>query len=647
METNSCVHRSNSKRADRIFGNILGVSALSKLMRATSPVSGSNGIRNLGTTGPSPLVVRRSIQLDAPYRQGHQRHVASRPTSGVVAMIVFCLMTGACTQSPPKKVGDSASQIATPPSSEVPETPPRSPASQNAVAFSTRYAHFEPAKWTHLPGWDEDDLGDAWKAFLRSCAALRTKSAWAVPCTRAVGLDSSNDAIRRFFEGEFTLYQIRNTDRSTAGVITGYYEPLLSGSRSYAAPYIYPVYGLPDDLLYLDMRKMPVKRRGDLVAARIDGRNIVPILDATPGSGGLLTLDIGNFQPDIRDKKLRVRRDGNRIVPYFTRAEIERRGLASARVLAWTDDPVSLYSMQIQGSGKIRLTDGKVLRVAYREQNGHPFTPTVAASSGKSKSVRTRGIGGEFVIDDDETNSPSAPILTPGFKLSSSPTVSPTTTTNAVSKQENSSPEVDAVVAALLQGSASHTASNVPKKVPAAKPSAPPLSASVPVTMRPSTGNATVPPTWPAAISSDPSYVFFQEIPDTPDGPIGALGVPLTAGRSVAVDPRTTPLGFPVFLAAPESRKNGGLNRLMFAQDTGGAIRGAVRADYFWGFGESARTRASRMKENGRMWLLLPKGQQIAAVESARKTRSIGGKAAPSQLECVVPDPDLCVEDQE
>ena len=83
---------------------------------------------------------------------------------------------------------------------------------------------------------------------------------------------------------------------------------------------------------------------------------------------------------------------------------------------------------------------------------------------------------------------------------------------------------------------------------------------------------------------------------------MGALGVPLTAGRSIAVDPRTTPLGFPVFIST-----GGQLNRLMVAQDTGGAIRGPVRADYFWGFGPSAYEQASRMKENGRMWLLMPK----------------------------------------
>jgi len=141
----------------------------------------------------------------------------------------------------------------------------------------------------------------------------------------------------------------------------------------------------------------------------------------------------------------------------------------------------------------------------------------------------------------------------------------------------------------------------------------------------------------------DPSYVFFRLIPDGPQGPLGALGVPLTAGRSIAVDPRTTPLGYPVFVSTGDpSPTVGTVNRLMFAQDTGGAIRGTVRADYFWGFGPSAGDRASRMKETGRMWLLLPRDLQTSAMTAAVRTRSLGG---PAELaECVVPDPDNCVE---
>jgi membrane-bound lytic murein transglycosylase A len=109
-------------------------------------------------------------------------------------------------------------------------------------------------------------------------------------------------------------------------------------------------------------------------------------------------------------------------------------------------------------------------------------------------------------------------------------------------------------------------------------------------------------------MNMNPSYVFFKELPNELSGPIGTLGVPLTQERSLAVDQRVIPLGVPVYLAttAPNTKKE--LNRLMVAQDTGGAINGAVRADFYWGFGDGAGSQAGKMKQQGRMWVLLPKG---------------------------------------
>ena len=109
-------------------------------------------------------------------------------------------------------------------------------------------------------------------------------------------------------------------------------------------------------------------------------------------------------------------------------------------------------------------------------------------------------------------------------------------------------------------------------------------------------------------MNENPSYVFFRELPRDLPGPIGALGVPLTAERSIAVDPRVIPLGVPVFLATTWPNTADPLNRLMVAQDTGGAIAGAVRADFFWGFGDPAGNQAGKMRQSGRMWVLLPKG---------------------------------------
>ena len=102
------------------------------------------------------------------------------------------------------------------------------------------------------------------------------------------------------------------------------------------------------------------------------------------------------------------------------------------------------------------------------------------------------------------------------------------------------------------------------------------------------------------------SYVFFREMPPDLPGPLGALGVPLTAQRSVAIDARFIPLGAPLFLATTQPNSRTPLNRLMLAQDTGGAIRGAVRADFFWGFGDDAGALAGRMRQSGKIWVLLP-----------------------------------------
>jgi len=123
----------------------------------------------------------------------------------------------------------------------------------------------------------------------------------------------------------------------------------------------------------------------------------------------------------------------------------------------------------------------------------------------------------------------------------------------------------------------------------------------------------------PALLDENPSYVFFREVPPAApgslealiDGPIGALGVPLLAERTIAVDPRAIPLGAPVFLATTEPLSDAPLQRLVMAQDTGGAIRGPIRADYFWGFGAEAGQKAGRMRQQGEMWLLWPNGAPL------------------------------------
>lgn len=579
----------------------------------------------------------------------------SRDDALLLAVWLGLAMAG-CSATPPATVTRSAGgggQPAAPgaPLGQTPAEPgPAETPGDAAIAskeaeqlgFSTRFAHFHPASWNQLPGWRDDRLAEAWAAFRRSCAALGRKPGWNGPCERSAAVTTASDeAIRRFFEREFALYEIRNSDRSPEGIITGYYEPLINGSRRQVAPFVYPVYGVPDDLLTLDIRQLPRNQRGKPVPARIAGRSVIPV----PGGEAPYVIDVGETQPDIRDKKLRVRIEGNRIVPYATRAQIERDGLPSARVLVWVDNPAAFYSMQIQGSGKVRLPDGRVVRLAYAEQNGHPFTPPVAKGGTTTKKARvtTRGLNIELPdAEEDEADAFEEPVdqpLTRGLK--SPPKAKPPRPLPRVS--EPLPADVERLVEELARAApaAGRPAGKPTPGTPAAsrqRPAvarvAPPEAMSFP---QPS-------PAMLSAISADPSYVFFREIPDSPEGPIGALGVPLTAGRSVAVDPRTTPLGYPVFVSTNQPGRQGQLNRLVMAQDTGGAIRGAVRADYFWGFGADAYAQAARMKETGRMWLMLPHGQQVAARDQALRTRGLAAGAP--DFDCVIADPDLCVEDR-
>jgi membrane-bound lytic murein transglycosylase A len=570
---------------------------------------------------------------------------------GRIAMVLACLAVAvaampltntASAQPGPAAVGSEGVQPA-------PAEPP------SLTPFWTKYAYFVPSRFSDLPGWRDDSLAEAWKAFRASCAVLANRAAWAGPCARSIAVNARyDDDVRRYLEREFALYQIHNKDQSPAGVITGYYEPLLRGSRRYGAPYIYPVYGIPDDLLYVDSRSIPRTLFGAQVFARVEGRTVIPACTGFAASASCkepYTLDVSDSKPDIRDKKLRVRIDGKRIVPYYTRAQIDQGVLAAERVIVWVDDLAALYSMQVQGSGKVRLPDGQLLRLAYAEQNGHPFLPPVQGAGRKNESrpatVLTRGIeipvsatdSGESTtaITGDSVNAPTLRGVRPLDEAEQR--ASPAAGGKAA--DENLTPEVERMVELLLKGNAD------PQRVPLSPPAGSsketrPAVASDPTRLKTDAnlGAKTASAVSPSVFSSDPSYVFFRQIPDSDGGPLGALGVPLTPGRSVAVDPRTTPLGFPVFISTEGQGIGTRLNRLVLAQDTGGAIRGPVRADYFWGFGPGAGERASRMKENGRMWVLLPKDLQVG-VGAQFTTRGVGGAG---EAECLVPDPELCVE---
>jgi membrane-bound lytic murein transglycosylase A len=346
-------------------------------------------------------------------------------------------------------------------------------------------ARFEPVDWNALPGWREDDLEAAWTAFAAGCRALKS-GPLAPACARGAALPPSGQppdaaALRAFLEREFVPWRIVAPDGRDQGLITGYFEPLLTGSRKRGGRFQHPLHAVPDDLL---------------------------------------VIDLGAQHPQLKGMRLRGRLEGRRVVPYHDRARIVRGLPALAgRALAYVDSAFDAFFLHIQGSGRIRLDDGSILRLGFAEQNGHPYVPI-----------------GRVLIERGEL-----------------------------------------AAGEVTMQSIRAWAQRHPEKLG-------------------------------ELLERNPSYVFFRELPPSDGGPPGSLGVPLTAGRSIAVDRRVVPLGAPVFLATRHPVTEAPLERLVFAQDTGGAIVGAIRADYFWGFGDEAGEAAGRQRHPGRMWLLWPRG---------------------------------------
>ncbi|RSZ36537.1 murein transglycosylase A [Variovorax beijingensis] len=526
-----------------------------------------------------------------------------------VAATAAAVLAAGCVNTPPAATAtagaDAGSSAAagTAAGATTTTTPPLRPAATGsstagqARTFSTQLATYTSVSFDAVPGWARDDFSESWPAFLGSCKVLTGRGAeWKDVCARALRVDSKNNtAIRAFFEQEFSAYQIRDDDRKPDGVVTGYFEPEIPGSRQYAAPFIYPVYGQPEDMLFADARKLPAGN--GTVAARVEGRNVVVqagLSTRDMGAPGLYALDLSGITRDTLDRKVRLRIEGKQLLPYYTREEIETKGAPNARVLAFVSSATALYEMQIQGSGRIKLANGDIIRVAYAEQNGQPFRPTLArAANGKPRSpVKVRGSSIELELDDgddeddDAGGTATGTIRTRGFTLAR-PTAS----------------------GAVL--------------VPGRRTAGPVIGSGI----------------------KDPSYVFFKESPSPSGGPVGAFGVPLSAGRSIAVDPRSTPLGYPVFVSTRAPGTGAPMQRLTIAQDTGGAIRGAVRADYFFGNGQQAANNARRMKERGQLWILLPRGLAVAtaAVSSAIRTR--GGPVGAGLPQCLVPTEGVCVDD--
>jgi membrane-bound lytic murein transglycosylase A len=338
-----------------------------------------------------------------------------------------------------------------------------------------------------VPGWAASDPAAALGAFERSCATLEAKADsqplggagyagtvadWRAACRAAAAADPVE--ARDFFERWFTPLAV-SAGRVKDGRFTGYYEPELFVSRWRHGAFQTPIYDKPDDLV---------------------------------------TVDLGQFRPALRGEHIAGKLESGKLVPYASRAEINAHGLRRAHVLFYGNDPVAVFFLHIQGSGRVTFEDGSQARISYAAQNGQLYTAI-------GKTLIDRGLPRDGL---------SMQVIRDWLKA-----------------HPNDMREI---------------------------------------------------------METDASYIFFKEEPvgDAALGAKGAQGVALTPEASLAVDPRLHALGMPVFVAG-----DGALDRLFIAQDIGGAIRGAVRGDVFFGFGSKAEGRAGTMNQTGRMFVLVPK----------------------------------------
>lgn len=377
-----------------------------------------------------------------------------------------------------------------PPEPSIPVKPVK-PSEPTEVPATEIGAALKPVAFGALPGWNADNQNEAWPAFLSSCSVLIKRPDWKNVCAAAKTVNGGDAGeVREFFETNFTPYQVSNADGSPTGLVTGYYEPLLRGSRKRGGPYQTPLYRVPDDIL---------------------------------------TIDLANVYPELKGMRLRGRLVGKKVMAYPSRAELMQSNALVGKEIVWVDDPIEAFFLQVQGSGRVQLAGSNdIVRLAYGDQNGQPY-----------KSI------GRYLVDKGELTLDQA----------SAQNIKAWVLANPERQQE--------------------------------------------------------------LLNANPSYVFFKEekVVDPTIGPKGALGVPLTPQRSIAIDPQYIPLGAPVFLATTQPNSKMSLQRLVMAQDTGGAIKNAVRADYFWGFGAQAGDLAGRMKQRGTMWVLLPNDLAIRSIK--------------------------------
>jgi peptidoglycan lytic transglycosylase A len=381
-------------------------------------------------------------------------------------------------------------------------------------------SQLEPLKWSELAGWTADDHLAAFAAYQASCQALRKmrrsddraaiSGALANVCRKAADLRPQDaDAARAFFEQNFQPVRIARLGEA-AGLLTGYFEPIVAGSRFPSPEFPVPLYRRPRDLV-------------------ADGYK--PGSVAFPNKGARITR----------------RNENNELVPYHDRGAIEAGALDGQKLeICWIKDPLDLLTIQIEGSARVILEDGTPLRVSYDSHNGYSYSSVERA----------------FIER------------------------------NLIPRKEMSAQRMRDWMAAHPDEAASIRAANR-------------------------------------------AYVFFRVTGLSNEGEtVGAQGVPLTPGRSIAVD-RVHEYGTPFFIEANLPIEGGKpaspFRRLMIAQDTGSAIVGPARADLYWGAGDDAGRIAGRIRHSGRFVMLLP--------------RELDMVAAGAQMPLPVPKPKIAAAD--
>jgi len=338
-------------------------------------------------------------------------------------------------------------------------------------------ANFQKILWKDLDGFKSDDLGTALEVFQKDCQSSSRYKNLTDVCTKASEPQYLQNP-SSFFIQNFNPYQLLSDDGDTTGMITGYYEPLLQGSYTQTKRFQYPVYEVPSNLITINLKKF----------ATIDSNSIV-----------------------------RGKLYNNTIIPYQTREEIEsinHKDNTNLTPICFVDNKIDLFFLQIQGSGKIQLTDGSFINIGYGEQNGHSY----------------------YAI---------------GKKLIEM---------GAIQREDIS-------LQSIKKWLEEH------------------------------------PDTIDEILNFNKSYVFFKQSTQTATG---SLGTELTANRNIAVDRKNIPLGFPVFINTTNPITKQPIKKLMVAADTGGAIKGKIRADLFFGYGEAAAQLAGKMKQQGELFLLIP-----------------------------------------